>query len=85
MLGTVEYSVAEMILFDHFGMADIAPNIQPPMLYTMLASKAFIMNDQTSWSDSLRRCITALEKGTTYRMTPEWDRLIFKGIEDRYL
>lgn len=78
MLGTVEYSNAEMAMFTHFGMADIAANIQPPMLYTLLASKAFMMNDQTPWSDSLRRCITALEKGTAYRMTPEWDALILR-------
>jgi hypothetical protein len=35
MLGTVKYSDAEMALFVHFGMADIAPNIQPPILYTV--------------------------------------------------
>ena len=79
MLGSVEYSEAEMALFEHFGMADIAQNMQPPMLYTVLATKAFILNDQTPWSDSLRRCLLAFEKGTAYRMTPEWDKLILRG------
>ena len=78
MLGTVKYSDAEMALFAHFGMADIAPNIQPPILYAMLASIAFMLNDQSLWSEGLRRCITALEKGTAHRMTPEWDELIFE-------
>jgi len=76
MLGDASYSKTEMELFEHFGFADIAGNMQPPMLYTILASKAFMMNDQTRWADGLRRCLTAFEKGSAYRCTPEWDALI---------
>ena len=48
MLGDATYSEREIKLFAHFKMADIAYNIQPPLLYTMLAYRAFLTNDQTS-------------------------------------
>jgi hypothetical protein len=77
MLGdSCHYSETEMRLFEHFGMANIACHMQPPMLYALLATKAFILNDQTPWADGLRRCLIALEKCSTYRKTPEWDALI---------
>jgi hypothetical protein len=80
MLGDATYSEKELKLFAHFGMADIAYNMQPPMLYTLLASKAFIMNDQTPYASALRRCIKAFEATDrdeiVYRCTPEWDALI---------
>jgi hypothetical protein len=81
MLGDASYSEKEMKLFAHFGMADIAYNMQPPMLYTMLAYKAFVTDDQTMFAAALRRCLVALEnvgfeKSKVYRCTPEWDALI---------
>jgi hypothetical protein len=88
MLGDLSYSEKELKLIAHFGMADIAYNIQPPLLYTMLAYKAFVTNDQTPYASALRRCLEALEnvgfeKGKVYRCTPEWDALI--GECDQYV
>lgn len=76
MLGDASYSKKELELIEHFGFMDAAYNMQPPMLYMLMASKAFMMNDQTPWAHGLRRCIKAFEEGSTYRMTPEWDALI---------
>ena len=79
MLRDVTYSEREIKLFAHFKMADIAYNIQPPLLYTMLAYRAFLTNDQTEYASALRRCLEALEsfeKDKVYRCTPEWDALI---------
>jgi hypothetical protein len=72
----MKYSKAEMEMFAHYGMAEIAEYIQPALFYPMLACKAFTMNDTTDWAHGLRRCIKAMENGTVYRGTPEWDALI---------
>ncbi len=75
MLGRSKYSEKELEMFAHFGMAEFAEYTAASLFYTMLASKAFVMNDQTPWSNALRRCLVALEAGG-YRGTPEWDALI---------
>jgi len=64
-------------------MLDICQNIQPALLYPMLAAKAFIMNDQTVWAEGLRRCMKAMENGTVYRTTPEWDALIRGALNQK--
>lgn len=71
-----EYSEKELELIRHFGFGDVASNAYPPMIYNMMAVKAFMNNDHSNYAHSLRRCIRALETGSCYRMTPEWDALI---------
>lgn len=77
MLGAEpEYSEVEKEMFEHFGMLDVSSNVQPVLFYHMLGIKAFVDDDQSKWSEGLRRCIKALDRGTAYRMTQEWDDLI---------
>lgn len=50
-------------------------NITPSNLYRILAIEAFIENKSGSEVEALRRVVTAIEKCTTYRLTPEFDKL----------
>jgi hypothetical protein len=75
MLGESIYSETELKLIRHFGFENAVGHVLPALLYPMMASKAFMMNDQTQFASALRRCLLAFEKGA-YRGTPEWDALI---------
>jgi hypothetical protein len=75
MLGDAIYSEKELKLIDHFGFENAAAHVLPALLYPMMASKAFMMDDRTEYASALRRCLLAFEKGA-YRGTPEWDALI---------
>ena len=74
--GLCEYSEKEQRLIEHFGFQDVAQNVFPPVLYPMMAAKAFIINEQGPYADSLRRLMAAFETGKAYRLTPEWDAMI---------
>lgn len=82
MLGDSIYSEAELKLINHFGFENAVGHVLPALLYPMMASKAFMVNDQTMYASALRRCLLAFEKGA-YRGTPEWDALI--GDCDQYV
>jgi hypothetical protein len=75
MYGESIYSETELKLIEHFGFENAVGHVLPALLYSMMASKAFMMNDQTQFASALRRCLLAFEKGA-YRGTPEWDALI---------
>ena len=73
-----EYSEKEWLLIDHFGFRTVSEHAFPPMIYSMMAIKAFTSNEQSPYVDSLRRCLLHLEAGK-YRMTPEFENLIQVG------
>lgn len=72
----MKYSKKEWRLIDHFKFMKVAEHVFPPVLYSFMASKAFIMNEQGPYADSLRRAVCALESGKINRLTPEWESLI---------
>jgi hypothetical protein len=71
-----EYSKKEMELIKWYKFLDIYERLSPPELYRLMAEKAFLDDDRTAYSDSLRRCLRALNTGNIKRLTPEWDELI---------
>jgi hypothetical protein len=71
-----KYSEKELLLIKYFGFAEIAERIAPSVLYNMMASKAFLNNDQSMYAESLRRCLRALGNSRPYRTTPEFEDLI---------
>jgi hypothetical protein len=75
MYGESIYSEAELKLIKHFGFENAIGHVLPALLYPMMASKAFMVDDRTPFASALRRCLLAFEKGA-YRGTPEWDALI---------
>jgi hypothetical protein len=72
----IEYSDKEKQLIEFFGFSDIINNVQPPVLYRMMAEYAFIHDLSGPYVDSLRRCIMALNHALVYRMTTTWDEMI---------
>ena len=73
---TINWSDKELKLVEHYGYSDLADRVEPLMLYRMMVNKAFAINDQSEYANSLRRCSYALDNCTVYRMTPEFDKLI---------
>lgn len=48
----------------------------PPDAYNIVAMNSFTKNLNGKQIDSIRRCICALQAGTPYRLTKEFDDLI---------
>jgi hypothetical protein len=76
--GTMEhhYSERERALFKALGFDHNLEMFNPPSLYKMIAVKCFADNSQGPEVDSLRRCVSAIENCSPYRMTFEFDSLI---------
>lgn len=71
------FSDKELQMIEHFGYAELAPHIEPLVMYRLLTHRAFILNDQTAFAAGLRRAMIAFDTGAKiYRMTPEWDALL---------
>ena len=71
-----EYSKDEWRIIVHYGLADIANEICPAILYQMLAKAAFIRNDGSDFEGALRKAVVAMDKCHPLRMTPQWDDLV---------
>lgn len=69
-----EYSPNEKKMIEYYGFTDVAERMFPSTLYPLMAAKAFIMNDNSVYSDALRKAIKHMEHN--YRMTPEFEALI---------
>lgn len=72
----MDYSQRERALIEHFGFSDVADRMEPPVLYRLMAEKAFCENLKGDAVDSLRRCLTAMNRSSCYRKTKEWDEMI---------
>jgi hypothetical protein len=72
----MNYSPKEHTLIEHFGFSDVADSMEPPVLYRVMAEKAFCEDMRGDAVDSLRRCLTALNRSSCFRMTEEWDEMI---------
>lgn len=70
------YSDKEKLLFAHYGLDDLLDHLDAVTLYRMAVNKAFMMNDQGAYADSLRRCVQALDSCTAYRFSPQWEEMI---------
>ena len=72
---TPQYSKKEQELFITLGYSDLLTQ-EPAVLYRMVALNLFKEGNIGILVDNIRRCLIALDKGTPYRLTEEFDDLI---------
>lgn len=70
-----QYSKKETLLFQQLGYEDLLTQ-EPAVLYRMVALNLFKQNETGVLVDSVRRCLNAIDNGTPYRLTEEFDDLI---------
>ena len=72
-----QYSQKEQELFTALGYKDLLTQ-EPVVLYRMVALNLFKENSYTKefLVESVRRCLNAIDNGTPYRLTEEFDELI---------
>lgn len=70
-----QYSKKEQELFTALGYSDLLSQ-EPVVLYRMVALNLFKEGNSGILVDNIRRCLNALDKGTPYRLTEEFDDLI---------
>jgi len=71
----MNYSQKEQKLINSLHFGDFL-NQEPAVTYRALALHCFSKNLQNYLADSVRRCYNALQEGTPYRLTKEFDDLI---------
>lgn len=69
------YSEKEILLFQQLGYGDMLSQ-EPAVLYRMVALNLFKQNESGVLVRSVRRCLNAIDNGTPYRLTQEFDDLI---------
>lgn len=70
-----QYSKKETLLFQQLGYEDLFTQ-EPAVLYRMVALNLFKKDETGVLVDSVRRCLNAIDDGTPYRLTEEFDDLI---------
>lgn len=70
-----QYSKKEILLFQQLGYEDLLTQ-EPVVLYRMVALNLFKQNETGVLIESVRRCLNAIDNGTPYRLTEEFDDLI---------
>lgn len=70
-----QYSQKEQELFTALGYEDLLTQ-EPVVLYRMVALNLFKQNETGFFVRSIRRCLNAIDNGTPYRLTKEFDDLI---------
>lgn len=70
-----KYSQKEQELFTALGYSDLLTQ-EPTVLYRMVALNLFKEGNGGILVDNIRRCLIALDNGTPYRLTEEFDDLI---------
>jgi len=70
-----QYSQKELKLIEQLGYMDL-PSVEPIVLYRIMAMNLFKQNKTGVLVDSVRRCLNAIDNGTPYRLTEEFDDLI---------
>lgn len=70
-----EYSKKEQLLFEQLGYSDMLAQ-EPIVLYRMVALNLFKQGNVGILVDNIRRCLNAIDTGTPYRLTKEFDDLI---------
>ena len=71
----MKYSEKEQQLINALHFGDFL-NQEPAVTYRALALHCFSKNLQNYLADNVRRCYNALQEGTPYRLTKEFDDLI---------
>ena len=75
MMTDPQYSKKETLLFQQLGYEDLLTQ-EPAVLYRMVALNLFKQNKTGVLVESVRRCLNAIDNGTPYRLTEEFDDLI---------
>jgi hypothetical protein len=71
------FSTKEVALFEALGFNDLLEaSVEPVTLYEIAAREAFLKGAEGKEVQSLRRCLRAIQEGSPYRMTQEFDSLI---------
>jgi hypothetical protein len=79
----MKYSEKEQQLINALHFGDFL-NQEPSVTYRTLALHCFSKGLQGSLAESVRRCYNALQEGTPYRLTREFDDLIEFPIGQTY-
>jgi len=80
------YSAKELALINALGfgyLVDREGGITPLVLYRMMRDKCFLDDITGPITDSVRKCLVALDRGAPQRDTPEWDQLIDDDLAPR--
>jgi hypothetical protein len=74
----MEFSKNEMVLVEHYGFSHLIEScsLDEISIYRMMVDRAFSTNDMTSYADALRAAWTAIQNGSCYRMTEEFEAMI---------
>ena len=75
-----QYSEKELKLIKQLGYM-VLPSIEPIVLYRVMAMNLFKQNKTGVLVDSVRRCLNAIDEGTPYRLTKEFDDLIVLEVQ----
>ena len=79
----MNYSQKEQKLVNALHFGDFL-NQEPAVTYRALALHCFSKGLQGSLVESIRRCYNAIQEGTPYRLTKEFDDLIEFPDEEEY-
>jgi hypothetical protein len=77
----MKYSNKEQQLINALHFGDFL-NQEPAVTYRALALHCFSKGLQGYLAESVRKCYNALQEGTPYRLTKEFDNLITLSYED---
>lgn len=74
----MEFSKHEMLLVEHYGFSHLLKScsLDEISIYRMMVDRAFCINDTSSYADALRAAWNAIQNGSCYRMTQEFDTMI---------
>jgi hypothetical protein len=75
MMTNPQYSKKETLLFQQLGYEDLLTQ-EPAVLYRMVALNLFKQKKTGVLVESVRMCLNAIDNGTPYRLTEEFDDLI---------
>lgn len=70
-----KFSEKEVALFKTLGFENLLHS-EPYVLYQMAALYVFMENKTGNSVESVRRCLRAMQNGSPYRLTKEFDDLI---------
>ena len=79
-MSNIQYSQKEQELFTSLGYKDLLTQ-EPVVLYRMVAINLFKQGKTGDLVDSVRRCLNAIDNGTPYRLTKEFDDLIGSKVQ----
>ena len=72
-----KFSTAEMAMFMALGYIKLLQEVDPITLYRLAGEDCFINNRSGYWVECLRRGLRELKRGKIFRLTDEWNNVVF--------